>query len=520
MGDDSPTAPPDQPSMPRSPSKAVLDRSFTVKELKEKWRRLSLGEITSDDLLSSEAKAEKEKEAEARAAEARAVASAGIVASTGKALDPPSSPTGVLSEEDDDETTPSAAAAPRIFKRVLKTRQSAPSLMSGPWRPVNGEADVSERRSSGEEDEDEETGGAPAPPPIIEVASCFVGGRTGAIRVPAKRVTVLPRGWTPRSEKWSKRTFIAAASTSSSSFTSSTPRGDHHHGPRERAASAVANDDSILSAKYEVKSPVFAAQYATLAFLEAAAEAEEEEDERAEREAIEKAERAAAEARQRRDAALMRIAEVKEQQKRMEAEAVAARERQKAEEKAAAARRREAMREAARERARAVGQRLAQASSVGQQTLASVGENTDEISQRAASMTRRATAVAGQRMQMIRQRSVPVLEKWHEVGHQAFGFAIGVREGFKKTLSFSVVREEDPQAAPPGTPGAVARPPMTIRCPCTACGHLNTTTIDDAQFAANSPNGGNNTLAIKITCERCEAGLTVRITKRDPRLSI
>ena len=79
----------------------------------------------------------------------------------------------------------------------------------------------------------------------------------------------------------------------------------------------------------------------------------------------------------------------------MEAEAVAARERQKAEEKAAAARRREAMREAARERARAVGQRLAQASSVGQQTLASVGENTDEISQRAASMTRRATAVAG-----------------------------------------------------------------------------------------------------------------------------
>ena len=530
MGDDSPTAPPDQPSMPRSPpdqpsmprspSKAVLDRSFTVKELKEKWRRLSLGEITSDDLLSSEAKAEKEKEAEARAAEARLVASAGIVASTGKALDPPSSPTGVLSEEDDDETTPSAAAAPRIFKRVLKTRQSAPALMSGPWRPVNGEADVSERRSSGEEeDEDEETGGAPAPPPIIEVASCFIGGRKGAIRVPAKRVTMLPRGWTPRSEKWSKRTFIAAASTSSSS-TSSTPRGDHHHGPRERAASAVANDDSILSAKFEVKSPVFAAQYATLAFLEAAAEAEEEEDERAEREAIEKAERAAAEARQRRDAALMRIAEAKEQQKRMEADAVAARERQKAEEKAAAARRREAMREAARERARAVGQRLAQASSVGQQTLASVGENTDEISQRAASMTRRATAVAGQRMQMIRQRSVPVLEKWHEVGHQAFGFAIGVREGFKKTLSFSVVREEDPQAVPPGTPGAAARPPMTIRCPCTACGHLNTTTIDDAQFAANSPNGGNNTLAIKITCERCEAGLTVRITKRDPRLSI
>ena len=163
-----------------------------------------------------------------------------------------------------------------------------------------------------------------------------------------------------------------------------------------------------------------------------------------------------------------------------------------------------------------VGQRLAQASSVGQQTLASVGENTDEISQRAASMTRRATAVAGQRMQMIRQRSVPVLEKWHEVGHQAFGFAIGVREGFKKTLSFSVVREEDPQAAPPGTPGAVARPPMTIRCPCTACGHLNTAVVDDTKVNMD----GGDKISVRLACEGCSANLVVKVTKRDPKLSI
>ena len=304
MGDDS-TAPPDQPSMPRSPSKAVLDRSFTVKELKEKWRQLSLGEITSDDLLSSEAKAEKEKEAEARAAEARAVASAGIVASTGKALDPPSSPTGVLSEEDDDETTPSAAAAPRIFKRVLKTRQSAPSLMSGPWRPVNGEADVSERRSSGRRTRTRRRAARLHLHRLLRWrAACWWpqgrDSRAGeardgaAARVDAAEREVVQAHIHRRRVNEQQQLHVKHA------------EGDHHHGPRERAASAVANDDSILSAKYEVKSPVFAAQFATLAFLEAAAEAEEEEDERAEREAIEKAERAAAEARQRRDAALMR----------------------------------------------------------------------------------------------------------------------------------------------------------------------------------------------------------------------
>ena len=97
-----------------------------------------------------------------------------------------------------------------------------------------------------------------------------------------------------------------------------------------------------------------------------------------------------------------------------------------------------------------------------------------------------------------------------EMGNSAFGFAFGWRDN-KKTLSFSLVREvaKEGNAAEPKA--------ITIRCPCTVCGHLNNATIGswDANTSESGPTG-----QLRVECEECHAGLVVRVTKRDPRLSI
>ena len=114
----------------------------------------------------------------------------------------------------------------------------------------------------------------------------------------------------------------------------------------------------------------------------------------------------------------------------------------------------------------------------------------------------------------IRTKSAPALERWQEVGYQAFGFALGLRDGYKKTLSFSLVRDETPAS---GDSQAPSQPPaLTIRCPCTACGHLNNAVLDEW----SSTDGAGTSSNLRIKCESCQVILSVKVTKRDPKLSI
>ena len=107
------------------------------------------------------------------------------------------------------------------------------------------------------------------------------------------------------------------------------------------------------------------------------------------------------------------------------------------------------------------------------------------------------------------------------VGHQAFGFALGMRDGHRKTLSFSLLREDTPA---PTTKNGKADPnakkaPMKINCPCTACGHLTTAIIDDDKINRGAE-GEKNQVSVRFKCESCGADLAVKVTKRDPKLSI
>jgi len=86
------------------------------------------------------------------------------------------------------------------------------------------------------------------------------------------------------------------------------------------------------------------------------------------------------------------------------------------------------------------------------------------------------------------------------------------RGGFRKTLSFSVVRDETIFN------DDTEQPPITIKCPCTACGHLNEATFREADI--NCDGSAGTQAKLRIVCKTCGSGLSVKVTKRDPRLSI
>ena len=275
---------------------------------------------------------------------------------------------------------------------------------------------------------------------------------------------------------------------------------------------------------------VFQAQFAQLAMIEAQADREEEE----ELEAVEEANRATRAARARKEAALQRIADARATQEATEKEAAIL---EKEEVARAAASRREQARERARASARAVGQRLAASSgnpaplpSPALQRARGGKDKDDGGLTRSESMLHRtrslrAGAAAGAQrtaaaVGRIRQKTASAFDNVSEVGSSAFGFALGLRDGYKKTLTFSLMRED---TTPEPTKGdgkggePPKRPPMSIRCPCTACGHLNKAVIDDSQI---NKGDGDGKSSVRIRCTSCSADLVVKVTKRDPRLSI
>ena len=263
---------------------------------------------------------------------------------------------------------------------------------------------------------------------------------------------------------------------------------------------------------------VFRAQFAMLAQLEEAWDDDEEEAIKEEKRAAEEAELAAMDARRRREVALHQL----DQARHRQAEEAA---RQKQEAAARAASRREEARARARAAARQVGRDLFNASAGGAPILAGGGsQGNDEglvrtiSSLRTMSMRRGASAAAA--VGRIRQKSAPALAQVSAIGHSAFGFALGVREGHRKTLSFSLLREDPSTQIVKGKVGQKAiKPPMTIRCPCTACGHLTTAVIDDSKINRGE-SGERLQQSVRVKCESCGADLAVRVTKRDPKLSI
>ena len=275
---------------------------------------------------------------------------------------------------------------------------------------------------------------------------------------------------------------------------------------------------------------VINAQYKMLAELEDAWDENEEEEMAEDKRAAEEAEAAAAAARRRREVALRQLNEANEKL----AEEAAHRKEEAA---LASAKRREDARararatlEGKRAAARKVGRDLFRASAVISapsltRGSASKSGSDDEpeltrasSSFRTISMRRGASAAAA--VGRIRQKSAPALAQVSAIGHSVFGFALGMR-GRQRRMSFSLVRYGP---RPPGPNDDAfdpnrTRPPMKIRCPCGMCGHLNMAVIDDSKINRGQSDEGQMH-SVRVICEACDAGMTVRVTKRDAKLSI
>ena len=493
-----------------APPRPLEKRASTVSSMKDLWERLSRGELVLEEEKESHSSAAKEK------------APSGFGAIVDKAR----------------KELPKTDYVPAAFPTGTGTGPGTP----GRTAPATPSAAPAHSRSSDL---------VPDPPMGVKLPEPVLHTPSKLLASPSKAARERPPA-----------TLSTNAIEVKTAITGSLKKGAHfikptciqvvpevgHAQQADRSSSSKDegfNDKPSHSKPESDRDRVFKAQFAMLAQLEDEWDEEAEAEIEEERRALAEAEAAAAAARARRESALKQVEDAKkqaEEAKRAQAEESAKQMRAKQEGAAEKAKRTEEARARAREAARKVGRDLFHASGGSLPALSETSpskndESAPEISRtssmrmRTISMRKTASAAAvqakaaaaagGAHLSRVRQKSAPAFAQVSAVGHQAFGFALGMRDGHRKTLSFSLLREDTPA---PTTKNGKADPnakkaPMKINCPCTACGHLTTAIIDDDKINRGAE-GEKNQVSVRFKCESCGADLAVKVTKRDPKLSI